>query len=82
MLHESGNVLFNGARPSSKSDDIFAQLSRIPAGNVARIEIVDGATLEIPGLSGQVANVVFRADELKGQFRWSPHVELTSYFTR
>ncbi|GGA01392.1 TonB-dependent receptor [Blastomonas marina] len=68
----TGNVLFNGARPSSKSDDIFAQLSRIPAGNVARIEIVDGATLEIPGLSGQVANVVFRADELKGQFRWSP----------
>ena len=68
----SGNVLFNGARPSSKSDDIFAQLSRIPAGNVIRIEIVDGATLEIPGLSGQVANVVFRADELTGQFRWSP----------
>ena len=68
----TGNVLFNGARPSSKSDDIFAQLSRIPAGNVARIEIVDGATLEIPGLSGQVANVGFRADELKGQFRWSP----------
>lgn len=68
----TGNVLFNGARPSSKSDDIFAQLGRIPAGNVTRIEIVDGATLDIPGLSGQVANVVFRATELTGQFRWSP----------
>lgn len=68
----TGNVLFNGARPSSKSDDIFAQLTRIPAGNVTRIEIVDGATLEIPGLSGQVANVLFRANELTGQFRWSP----------
>ncbi len=68
----TGNVLFNGARSSSKSDGIYDQLGRIPAGNVLRIEIVDGATLDIPGLSGEVANVVFRADELKGQFRWTP----------
>ena len=39
----TGNVLFNGERPSNKADDMYTQLSRIPAGNVERIEIVDGA---------------------------------------
>ncbi|MXP09896.1 TonB-dependent receptor plug domain-containing protein [Altererythrobacter halimionae] len=68
----SGNVLFNGARASSKSDDVYAQLSRIPASNVTRIEIVDGSTLDIPGLAGQVANVVFESGGMKGQFSWRP----------
>lgn len=69
----SGNVLFNGARPSSKSDDIRAQLTRIPTSAVTRIEIVDGASLDIPGLSGEVANVVFEgAGGWSGQFSWNP----------
>lgn len=68
----TGNVLFNGERPSNKADDMYTQLSRIPAGNVERIEIVDGATLDIPGLSGQVANIVYRADSFSGQFSWKP----------
>ena len=68
----TGNVLFNGERPSNKADDMYTQLSRIPAGNVERIEIVDGATLDIPGLSGQVANIVYRADAFSGQFSWKP----------
>ncbi|XVJ64600.1 MAG: TonB-dependent receptor plug domain-containing protein [Sphingopyxis sp.] len=68
----TGNVLFNGERPSNKGDDMYTQLSRIPAGNVERIEIVDGASLDIPGLSGQVANIVYRADSLSGQFSWKP----------
>ncbi|SKB54010.1 TonB-dependent receptor plug domain-containing protein [Sphingopyxis flava] len=68
----TGNVLFNGARPSTKSDTIAAQLTRIPAANVERIEIVDGANLDLPGLSGQVANIVFRADSFSGQFSWKP----------
>ena len=68
----TSNVLFNGERPSSKSDDIFTLLERIPADNVTRIEIVDGATLDIPGLSGQVANIVFEAGGLSGQFAWQP----------
>lgn len=68
----SGNVLFNGQRPSSKSDDVFALLTRIPAANVVRIEIVDGASLDIPGLSGQVANIVFTSTNFAGQFVWSP----------
>ncbi|WP_326524505.1 TonB-dependent receptor plug domain-containing protein [Sphingomonas sp.] len=68
----TGNVLFNGERPSNKSDTMFTQLSRIPAATVERIEVVDGGTLQIPGLSGQVANVVFRAAALTGQFSWRP----------
>lgn len=75
----TGNVLFNGKRPSNKSDDMYTQLSRIPAGNVERIEIVDGATLDIPGLSGQVANIVYRADALSGQFAWKP--EFRAHYT-
>ena len=68
----TGNVIFNGQRSSNKSDDMFTLLTRIPADNVERIEILDGASLDIPGLSGQVANVVFRANQLSGQFSWRP----------
>lgn len=75
----SGNVLLNGQRISNKSDDVVAQLRRIPAGNVVRIEIRDGASLGIPGLSGQVANVVTRASSLSGQWAWRP--EFRARFT-
>jgi hypothetical protein len=68
----TGNVLFNGKRPSSKSDSLFTLLQRIPANNVTRIEILDGGTLDIPGLSGQVANIVYEANALSGQFSWKP----------
>lgn len=76
----TGNVLFNGERPSTKSDDMATLLSRIPVGNVERIEIVDGASLDIPGLSGQVANIVYRADSFSGQFAWKP--EFRAHFAR
>lgn len=75
----TGNVLLNGQRVSGKSDDIGAQLSRIPAQNVVRIEILDGATLDIAGLSGQVANIVSRATGISGQFAWRP--EFRAHFT-
>ncbi len=69
----SANVLLNGQRISGKSDDVVTQLNRIPSQNVERIEIVDGATLSIPGLSGQVANVIARAGGgLSGQWAWQP----------
>lgn len=64
------NVLVNGERFSSKSDSLRDQLQRIPAADVVRIEIVDGTALDIPGLSGQVANVVYKATRTTGQFRW------------
>ncbi len=75
----TGNVLVNGQRLSAKSNDVITQLSQVPAGNVVRIEIVDGATLDIPGLSGQVANVVTKAQGISGQWEWSP--DFRRYYT-
>jgi hypothetical protein len=64
------NVLINGQRLSSKSQDIFDQLQRVTVDNVERIEIVDGTTLDLPGLSGQVANVVTRYGDIGGRYEW------------
>lgn len=67
----SGNVLINGQRISGKSNTASDALGRIPADNVTRIEIVDGASLDIPGLSGQVANVVAETDDgITGAWRY------------
>jgi outer membrane receptor for ferrienterochelin and colicins len=68
----TGNVLINGERWSGKSTSVLTELQRISAANVVRIEIVDAATLNISGLSGQIANVVTRSGALSGNFRWSP----------
>jgi len=75
----TGNVLVNGQRLSGKSNDVLTQLSQVPAGNVVRIEIRDGATLDIPGLSGQVANVITKAAGVSGQWEWRPDVR--RYYT-
>lgn len=64
------NVLVNGERLASKSESLFDQLQRIPANRVQRIEIVDGATLGIPGLSGQVANIFTQGGGLTGRFEY------------
>jgi hypothetical protein len=73
----TGNVLINGQRTSGKSNDAVTELGRISARNVIRIEIVDGATLSIPGLSGQVANVIVKSSsKITGQYSWSPEFRL------
>src|SRR5688500_307688 len=69
----TANVLINGERFSGKSTDIFTELRRISAANVARIEIVDGATLNVPGLSGPVANVGTRPPRLRGNYSRRHH---------
>lgn len=79
----SENVLINGERLASKSDSVFDQLSRISADRVVRIEIVDGASFGIPGLSGQVANVVTSGGAISGRFEyravWRPKYARPSY---
>jgi outer membrane receptor for ferrienterochelin and colicins len=55
------NVLIGGERIANKSTDARTALSRITAAEVAYIDIVDGAGLNVPGLTGQVANVVLIA---------------------
>ncbi|WP_233457128.1 TonB-dependent receptor plug domain-containing protein [Qipengyuania flava] len=65
------NVIVNGARLSSKSESVRDQLRRIPATDVVRIEILDGNATSIPGLTGQVANVVYTSNGASGQFEWT-----------
>ena len=57
----AGNVVINGQRPTSKSDDLQSVLSRIPASNVERIEIIRGGTQGID-MQGQtvIANVILK----------------------
>ncbi len=67
----SGNVLINGQRVSGKSNGATESLDRISASSIVRIELVDGASFEIPGLSGQVVNVVTNGDgAVSGTWRW------------
>jgi outer membrane receptor for ferrienterochelin and colicins len=70
----TANVLINGQRFSGKSNDVVTELSRIAAGNVTRIDIVDGATLDVPGLSGQVANIITASTGMSGSFAWRPQI--------
>jgi outer membrane receptor protein involved in Fe transport len=55
----AGNVLIDGQRPTSKSDNLEEILRRVPAGSVERIDIIRGGA---PGIDMQgksvLANVV------------------------
>lgn len=75
----TANVLVNGQRLTGKSEDTFTQLGRIAAKNVVRIELVDAATLDVPGLTGQVANLVVRSDGISGNFAY--RFEARPHFT-
>ena len=67
------NVLINRQRISGKSNGPVEALSRIPADDVVSLEILDGASLDIGGLSGQVLNVnTLNSGRIAGQFRYSP----------
>jgi hypothetical protein len=71
----SENVLINGQRIANKSGGAIDELQRTPAANVARIEIVDAASLGIAGLVGQVANVVLgETKKASGRFEWNPDI--------
>lgn len=81
----TANVILNGERFSGKSNNVVTELQRIAAANVTRIEIVDGATLDIPGLSGPVANIVVASGGIAGTFAWRPEIRsrrLPALFTR
>ena len=69
------NILINGRRPSSKSSDAGDILGRIPASKVERIDIIDGASLDIPGLQGQVANIITSEGKLSGSWEYSARFE-------
>jgi outer membrane receptor for ferrienterochelin and colicins len=71
------NILINGERIANKATDARSALQRIAASQVAYVDIVDGASLNVPGLTGQVANVVLIAGNSAGggfktTLRWQP----------
>ena len=69
------NVLINGRRISGKSNGPVAALQRIPTEEVVRLELVDGASLDIGGLTGQVLNVITSSTGgISGQFRYAPQI--------
>jgi len=77
----AGNVLIDGARPTSKSGGLSGALKRIPAKQVERIEIIRGG-VSGGDAAGQsiVANVIKRTDITSGtyalKFRRAPHGDL------
>jgi hypothetical protein len=70
----AGNILINDRRPSAKQDAPSDILARIPASNVARIELIRGQVRDID-LQGQsiVANIVLR-QEAPAAVRWEVSV--------
>ena len=64
-------VLINGKRLSGKNNSSQNALSRIPAGQVVRIEIIRGSSPDVK-VSSQEAflNVVLSSDALKGSGTW------------
>lgn len=67
------NVIINGRRISGKSNGPVEALQRITVDDVVRLELVDGASLDIGGLTGQVLNVITSSSgRTAGQFRLSP----------
>jgi len=69
------NVLINGQLITGKGETPLEQLARIPATNIVHIEIVEGETLDIPGLDGPVADIVTRGGQTSGTWRWSPEFQ-------
>jgi outer membrane receptor for ferrienterochelin and colicins len=66
----SQNVLINGQRITGKSNDAQTALSRIPLSSVIRLEVADAAAFNVPGINGQVLNVVAKEGGLKGNFSY------------
>ena len=58
----AGNVVINGARPSSKSEDLRTTLSRIPANRVQKVELGAGDLYGAEySAKGQVLNIILTA---------------------
>lgn len=58
----AGNVLINGQRPTVKTGGIDANLARISAASVERIELLRGARTADAAGKTVIANIVMRAD--------------------
>jgi len=57
----AGNVLIDGTRPTAKTDDLQTILTRIPAGDVDRIELIRGGAPGTVNVRTQGSNQVSTA---------------------
>lgn len=89
-----GNIVINGARPSTKSESLETLLSRIPASRVIRVEVGPGDLYGADyAAKGQVLNIVLSAEsgfdgEVNGSVRRdftghvSPNLSVTALLKR
>lgn len=75
-----GNLLIDGLRPSSKSQPLEGILSRIPASQVVRVELLRGAEVAGDASGASVLLNIVRT-EAAGSGVWEAGFELTSYGT-
>jgi outer membrane receptor for ferrienterochelin and colicins len=71
------NIVVNGQRVADKSGGAAAELERMPASRVVRIELTDASDLGIPGLTGLIANVITaKVKAASGRFSWEPQLPM------
>lgn len=62
LRSDTDQILINGKRSTSKESDVSDYLSRIPANQVLRVEVISGNVKEIDAsVSGRVVNVVLKS---------------------
>lgn len=66
------NVLINRQPIIGKGEAATTQISQIPATSVSRIDVIDAGTLDLPGFSGLVANIVTEQRAIAGTMQWEP----------
>jgi hypothetical protein len=71
----AGNVLIDGARPSAKSQDIGDILSRIPAAQVLRLELIRAASSGEASGQSVIVNVVRSAAAAGGSGTYEVELE-------
>ncbi len=74
----AGNILINDRRPSSKQDSPSAILSRIPADQVDRIELIRVKVRDIDLLgSTEVINIILK-ENTEAAVRWQTYVRVNT----
>lgn len=74
----AGNILINDRRPSSKQDSPSAILSRIPADQVDRIELIRVKVRDIDLLgSTEVINIILK-ENAEAAVRWQTYVRVNT----
>ena len=66
----AGNVLINGRRPNVKQDTPSSMLSRIPARNVIRIDLIRGQVAGVDMQGNQVLVNLIMREESPAAVRW------------